>query len=185
MIVSIHQPNLVPWLPYFEKIAAADVFVVLKHCQFEKGGYQNRFNVGDTWHTMPVERGLEPIAKKCYVDAARNWQRITGKLPELAAFDDCVSDRLATMNHAIIVRACEMLGIGTLIAEDEPSDLMGTDRLVAICQAHGATTYLSGPSGRDYMDLSKFEAAGIAVEFHEAKDKRPLIDALAAAENRA
>ena len=31
----------------------------------------------------------------------------------------------------------------------------------------GADRYLSGISGREYLDVSQFEAAGVSVEFHE------------------
>ena len=51
MRVSIHQPNFVPWYPFFQKIKEVDVFVILKECQFEKNGYQNRFNFNDKWYT--------------------------------------------------------------------------------------------------------------------------------------
>src|SRR5262249_32952104 len=36
-----------------------------------------------------------------------------------------------------------------------------------ICRKLGATTYLSGPFGRDYLDLAEFEKAGIEVRFHD------------------
>jgi len=39
----------------------------------------------------------------------------------------------------------------------------GTERLVNICKKLNADTYLSGPSGRDYLDESKF--ANIKVEY--------------------
>ena len=35
-VVAIHQPNFLPWLGYFDKIARADVFVVLDDVQFPK-----------------------------------------------------------------------------------------------------------------------------------------------------
>ena len=58
MIVAIHQPNFMPWYPFFQKIAAADTFVVLTHCQFEKNNYQNRFNQRERWHTLSVNKAL-------------------------------------------------------------------------------------------------------------------------------
>ena len=47
MRVSIHQPNFVPWYPFFQKIKEVDKFIILKECQFEKNGYQNRFNFNE------------------------------------------------------------------------------------------------------------------------------------------
>ena len=39
--------------------------------------------------------------------------------------------------------------------------------LVALCRRLGARTYLSGISGREYLDESEFAAAGIEVEYQE------------------
>jgi hypothetical protein len=57
MILSIHQPNFLPWYQYFEEIQSCDVFVILKHCQFEKNNYQNRFSFNNEWQTMSVNKG--------------------------------------------------------------------------------------------------------------------------------
>lgn len=38
-----------------------------------------------------------------------------------------------------------------------------TGRLVALCRAAGADTYLAGAHGAGYMDLAQFAAAGIEV----------------------
>jgi len=38
-----------------------------------------------------------------------------------------------------------------------------TDRLIAICRAVGADTYLAGRDGATYMDRTRFEAEGIRV----------------------
>ena len=35
-IVAIHQPNFLPWLGYFDKLARADVFVLLDSVQFPR-----------------------------------------------------------------------------------------------------------------------------------------------------
>src|ERR1700757_3691267 len=58
MIVAAHQPNYLPWLGYFYKIAHCDVFVLLDDVQFTKNSYQNRTRIkgpkGPIWLTQPV-----------------------------------------------------------------------------------------------------------------------------------
>ena len=80
MIVTIHQPNFVPWYPYFQKIEQADVFVLLGNCQFEKNGYQNRFYLKDKWNTLSVKKGLELINKKYYIDPIKDWSKIKNSI---------------------------------------------------------------------------------------------------------
>ena len=62
MIVSIHQPQYVPWLPYFSKIARADTFVFLDKVQFQKNGLHNRNELknsnGRFWLTIPASAHL-------------------------------------------------------------------------------------------------------------------------------
>jgi hypothetical protein len=45
--------------------------------------------------------------------------------------------------------------------------LTGSARLVELCQLAGCETYLSGPLGRDYLDVAAFKAAGIEVRYHD------------------
>ena len=82
MKIAIHQPNFMPWYPFFEKIRSADVFVILTHCQFEKNNFQNRFNMLDRWNTMSVNKGLEPIQNKKYLEPQRDWNKIKENLKE-------------------------------------------------------------------------------------------------------
>ena len=182
MIVSIHQPNFLPWSTFFEKVSSADVFVVMGDCQYEKNGYQNRFNIGEKWYTMSVARGMIPINKKKYTNAQGDWETIKRKLPdyraELELFEDCISEDLYETNYGIIKKAAKMLGIETKIVKDEKTGLTATDRLVRLCQIHNATTYISGPSGRDYLDMAAFEKAGVSVRFSTASKGAPLIKEL-------
>ncbi len=48
-------------------------------------------------------------------------------------------------------------------------DVEGTKSqlILNICKASGASTYLSGPFGRDYLDSAAFAHEGIALEFHD------------------
>lgn len=178
MKIAIHQPNFIPWMPLFNKIESADVFVLLGHCQFEKGGFQNRFRLSpeSKWNTMSVRGGLESILSKRYSNHSEDWAKIRGRFPNLSAFDDLVCESLWKTNVAVIKRACEMLGIKTAIEVDWPTGAVGGDRLVEICKRFGATAYLSGPSGKRYMDVGIFKENGIELELHTCEDKRSLAE---------
>jgi len=181
MIVSIHQPNFMPWLPYFRKIAMCDVFVVLTHCQYEKNGYQNRFNIGDTWYTMSVNKGLVPISAKKYANPLSDWSKIkSGFGNKLDQFDQYVNENLWKMNYDIICHISNKLGIKTKICLDYQTELKSTDRLVDICKTHGATKYIAGSSGTKYMEMNKFSDNNIEVDIQVIQDidKIPIVDLL-------
>lgn len=169
---------------FFQKMEQSDVFVILSHAQYEKGGYQSRFNIGDDWYGMSVNRGLEPIECKRYINPEKDWRRLKNRLPQhkeiLNCFDDCISESLFKTNTRIIQRITQALDIKTEIQFDYQTDLTATERLVDICNTYGADTYLSGISGKKYLDLSLFEKRGIKVIFQDeaTMDKRPILKVL-------
>jgi hypothetical protein len=77
-----------------------------------------------------------------------------------------------------------VMGIDTSLVQ--ASDMVPTpehpdERLIAICQQLGADTYLAGPTGPDYMDLERWEKAGIGVviqEFQHPDYQQPFGDFL-------
>src|SRR3954469_24808552 len=89
MIVAIHQPSYLPWLGYLDRMARADVFVLLDHVQFERGNFQNRTMIrmnggggaAKRWLTVPVvqrsqkERILEKEIDN-RLEGARSWAPI-------------------------------------------------------------------------------------------------------------
>lgn len=152
MRIAIHQANFIPHFPYFEKMAMADIFVILTECQFEKGGYQNRQKINGSWWTKPVCHGLEPLNDKRYTDG----------------------NNLVTLNMEWIEAIAHTLGIDTShIAYDFKTDLEGTDRLIEICQQYGADEYISSPDATaKYLDAEKFSDAGIRIiPFHSQHKK--------------
>ncbi len=187
--IAIHQPNFFPTYAYFQKIEQCDKFIIMRHCQFEKNNYQNRFKINNGinggWATMTVNRGLEPISKKKYLHYEEDWKKIKLNLPqyakELSLFDKIITDGkgdLETTNSAIIVEIVSLLGIKTIIDYDYPSILKSTDRLINILMYYKADSYLSGSSGRHYLDLQKFTNIGLPVEFQENQDYTPILEIL-------
>src|SRR5207245_2862485 len=60
MIVTIHQPNYLPYLGFFHKMANADVLVLYDTAQYSKQlGFHNRNRIktpqGAQWLTVPVQ----------------------------------------------------------------------------------------------------------------------------------
>lgn len=183
MLVTIHQPNFMPWYPFFQKMEEADIFVILKNCQFEKNGFQNRFNINKNWYTMSTKKGLDPICTKSYLNPQKDWQKIKNKLPEyhdtLCLFDEDITDNLSETNINIIQRINSLLGINTTIEQDFPTDKRSTSRLVEICRTYQATKYLSGPSGKSYLDIEEFNDQNIEVVYANSDPiKEPILKVL-------
>jgi len=184
MIVSIHQPNLMPWVPFFDKIKKSDIFVILGHCQFEKNNFQNRFMINEKWQTLRVKKGNNPIIEKEYIDSKQDWETIKRKLPQyreaLEKMDYCISNNLLETNTKIIKHICKELNIKTKIEEDFKTNSTKTERLVEICQHYKANKYLSGPSGKNYIDLDGFKKAEIDISYQDSSLSRekPILECL-------
>tara|TARA_R110000824_G_scaffold368992_1_gene558383 strand:+ start:543 stop:1115 length:573 start_codon:yes stop_codon:yes gene_type:complete len=184
MTLTIHQPNFMPWYPFFQKMGQADVFVILQNCQYEKNGFQNRFNISNKWYTMSARKGKQPIMDKTYVEPAKDWHKIKTNLPQyshiLELFDECISENLPVTNVAIIKKIKDLLNIDTKIVFDFQTELKATDRLVELCDFYNAETYISGLSGKSYLELEKFKNENINVIFQEEEDmkKEPIIKIL-------
>lgn len=184
MRIAIHQPNFFPYYGFFQKMEDVDLFVIMTNCQFEKNNYQNRFNLNGEWFTMSVNKGLEPIKNKRYVNYLNDWNWIKQKIerfipyPTMCYFDYCIKENLANTNIMIIKRLATILDIPTKIVYDYDTDLKGTDRLVDICKHYGATQYLSGISGKNYLELKKFNDAGIEVYFQENIINKPILEVI-------
>lgn len=182
MIATIHQPNFMPWYPFFQKLETADVFVFLTHCQFEKNNFQNRFNMNDRWLTMSVNKGLDNICEKQYANPSRDWIKMKKGLHgyNLEIFDDCISDNLSDTNIKIIKKICNLLNIETRIINDYDTNYKGTERLINICKSVGASKYISGIGGRNYMDINLFLENEIELIFQDEENmiKKPILQIL-------
>lgn len=182
MTVTIHQPNFLPWYPFFQKIQQADVFILLGHCQFEKGGYQNRFQLNGLWNTMSTNSGKHNIVDKSYINYQRDWSKIKTNLSNyrsiLDELDYCISDNLYETNKTIIKHFLNKLQIHTKFVEDVPTELTSSERLLMLCKKVGATKYLAGQGGKDYLDETLFSREGIEVIYQDNINKIHVLDYL-------
>lgn len=193
LTVTIHQPETLPWLGFMDKFRQCDVFVLLDHIQFSKHGFQNRNRIrtlapqGWSWLTVPVRTKGSSLQRICDVHIDTNaygWRRkhvgllkqsyhdapfFERYIPTIESLYGCEWDRLVDFNIAIIEWLTNSFGIERLMLRSSELDVSGarSELLLAICKRVGATEYLSGISGREYLDVGLFESAGIAVRFQE------------------
>ena len=187
MKVAIHQPHYLPWLGYLAKWAAADLFVFLDTVQYEKNGWQNRNRIktadGAQWLTVPVHARFGTRIVDVTVDAEQSWptrhlraiESAYGMAPHWPLIRDALGqlyaerrERLAPtavasaefLARAVGVTTPTRLASSLPVVDDDP-----TGRLVALCQAVGADTYLAGGHGATYMDSKRFAEAGIRVHY--------------------
>ena len=192
MIVAAHQPNFLPWLGFFDKLARADVLVLLDDVQFPRTGagvWTNRVGVlaeGERrWLTVPVERagrGLQ-LVNEVRIDPSQQWKRKLVRTLEqhyarAAAYEETFpfvrsllefeSDRLAAYNEAGLRSLARELGLAEArlrLSSELGAQGSGTDLLVDLTLAVGGTTYLSGDGAGGYQDEDRFRAAGLELRF--------------------
>jgi WbqC-like protein family len=191
MIVSINQPAYLPWLGYFHRIAVSDTHIVLDHVQFEKNSFTNRNKIrtleGWCWLTVPVmtagKFGHLPINEIEIVNekkwAAKHWQSLRLNYAKAAFFaqhaayfEDVYARpwrKLADLAGEITAYLLKAFDIKTALHFSSRIKASGKkDELVLnLCRELGATVYLSGPLGRNYLREDLFRNAGITVRYDD------------------
>lgn len=184
MILSVHQPQYIPWLGYFDKIAKSDCFLFLDRVQYKPREFQNRNKIrtqeGWIWLTVPVVskgKARQAICD-CTIDNTFPWQRQHLKSLKVwyakakffaeyfPFFEELYNEsweKLVDLNVHIINYILKQLSISKPIYFESQLDIsrQRTDRIIEICQKLKADTYLSGIGGKEYLEEEKFAQAGI------------------------
>jgi len=187
--LAIIQSNYIPWKGYFDIIDRVDTFMILDDVQFSKNTWRNRNRLktpkGPVWLTIPVVTGGkfgQTIAEVEIADrswAEKHWQQWRQHYAKAPFFDEygkklealyqeaASFGRLSEVNIFFLRALCSWLGIKTefINSVDHPVEGTKTDRVVNLCRSAGADFYLSGPAAQDYIEVEKFEAAGIALQY--------------------
>jgi len=173
--VTIHQPEHFPYMGFFQKIAAADLFIVLDNVKFKKNDFQNRNKIktlagADDWITVPVEKkAASKNIKDVLVSSDPRWRKkLLKKIYQNLKFDATdiyAHDKLIDINMASIQWAMKQMGITTKMIFSSEIDAEGNKSLLLtnLLKSVGAKKYISGPGGKDYLDLSLF--GDIEIEF--------------------
>ncbi|MEO7167155.1 MAG: WbqC family protein [Chthoniobacterales bacterium] len=189
MKLAIMQPYLLPYIGYFQLMAAVDKFVIYDDVQFIKGGWinRNRILLGGREHafTAPL-LGASPNRLINEIELVQNtgWRRkvlrtieqaYTGAahyaevLPLLSRIVSYPERQLtAYLLHSLEVLKTYLEIPASLIntsATYQNQDLKGQERILDICRREGASVYVNASGGRDLYRSEAFRAQGIALRF--------------------
>lgn len=193
MTVSIMQPAYLPWPGYLHRILHADLHLVLDDVALDTSSrtrFTNRNRVrtpdGWCWLTVPLRtRGHRdaPIDALTVADD-QGWRpkhrgtlhALYARAPafaEHAAFFDAVYARpwthLVDLVRHTTAYLLDAFAVPTPVRRAAELGVTSAkaDRILDLCLAAGATRYLSGPFGRDYLDADAFTRAGIELVYHD------------------
>jgi len=185
-MIAIHQPNYLPWLGYFYKIAICDIFLILDNVQYEKNGLTNRVRIktpnDGAWLSLPIKRKFSQLInevelvnsseeKKRHIKTIElNYKKakyFNYLFPELEEILNKDWKYLADLNIELIKFLKNKMGIKTKIEIASNYNVSGksTDLLVNFCKIFNANIYLSGSGGKKYQEEAKFENEDIKLKY--------------------
>lgn len=191
--VAIHQPNYLPWLGYFHKIACVDHFVFLDDVQLPLGkSYCSRVRIlrtgGLQWLTVPVIKGQNVMIMDARI-ADDRWKRkhvrtielAYGKTPFFGKFWPAIrhkilnaGDSLAELNIALIQDISTKSGLKTTFSRSSglcSECVEDHERILEIVKEVGGSVYLSGcgQGSKRYIREERFRDEGIALEWQDLR----------------
>ena len=189
--VAIHQPNYLPWIGYFHKIALVDEFIFFDDVQLPQGkSFCSRVKIlgtnGSQWLTVPVSKGADVMIKDARI-VDDGWRRKHLKTleisyrksphfdlwwPEVSRILGGADDRLVELNIALIEAISRLAGLKTQFRRASELDIGegdASDHIDRILHAVGCGTYVSGQGAgsRRYIDDDKIRSMGMRLEWQE------------------
>ena len=191
MRVGIMQPYFLPYIGYFQLIAAVDLFIVYDNIKYTKKGWINRnrmlLNGTDTTFSLPLRKDsdyLNVVDRELSSDFGREkflnqmrgayikapqFNAVWPMLEKIVGYED---NNLFRYIYNSIIEICRYLEIKTRIClSSEVSidhELKSQDKVIALCKAVNATIYINTSGGIDLYSKEVFDGAGLQLSFIKA-----------------
>jgi len=194
MRIGIHQPNFLPWMGYFYKIAQCDTFVLLDHVEFTKKSYTKRVKIhksknleADQYLTVPLQKHSDHASiHSLKLMENEKWQKKTRnqiydtyhKSPYYHQIEPLVdrffnqpqmSDSFSNFNIEIIKCVAELLELKPqwILSSELGIEYSGIDINLEIVKHLGGHTYISGMGAKKYQDEDSFINNKIELQYSD------------------
>lgn len=195
MKVAIMQPYLFPYIGYFQLMSAVDEFIVYDNIQFSKKGWINRnrilVNGSDAYITLPLKKDSDYLdVKDRYLSDDWNTERkkILNRITEsyrkapqfsivfpliekVILFEEknlfrFIFNSLQEVNAFLEIKT--PLVISSTIDIDH--QLKSEKKVMALCKARNATTYINPIGGVELYNKDEFKNEGLDLQFLKANN---------------
>ena len=173
MVITIHQPEFMPWLGFLDKSSLADTLILLDNVQYNHKYFQNRNKIKDVggkgiWLNVPIIRNGKTrnigLIKDIKIDNTQKWGKkilktiefnynnspyFTKYYPHLEEIFLQKWDLLVDLNIYIIKKAFEIFEIKTKIVRSSELNVegVGEELILKLCKEYPTKQYISGPTG--------------------------------------
>lgn len=188
MKTAIMQPYFLPYIGYWQLINSVDIFVIYDDIQYTKKGWfnRNRFlqNGKDVLFSIPLKKDSDYLnvgerfissefdRKKLIAQFKNAYAKapyLKETMPLLEEIINCDETNLFKYIHNSVTKICEYLKIDTKIVISSTLDinkeLKAEKKVLALCKATGATTYINAIGGIELYDKEEFAQNGIDLTF--------------------
>lgn len=190
--VTIHQPMYLPYPGIFNKMKNADIFVFLDDAQYSDGYYYNRNRIktprGVLMLTIPIVKSFSQKLNEVSIATNIKWQKKHlkslyanySRADYFSSYIDFFEEiynihwkNLHDLNTKTMVHIKESLDINVPVyySSELKCETTGTQHIIDICRTLDADVYLSGISGKGYLDRKLFESNNIKLEYQEYVSK--------------
>ncbi len=186
--VAVMQPYFLPYVGYFQLIASVDRFIIYDNIKYTKKGWinRNRLLAGgtDQLFSLPLRSGSDslPVRDRVLADdfqphkllaqfhgayrSAPEFARVYALLERIVLHSD--RNLFAYILHSVKA-VCAELGIGTVIQVSSEVEIDHTlkhqEKVLALCAATVATTYVNAIGGTELYAKEDFAARGVELRF--------------------
>jgi hypothetical protein len=191
--IAIMQPYFFPYIGYFQLINAVDEFVIYDNIQFTKKGWINRnrilVNQKDDYISLPIKKDSDYLnvnqrflSDTWPIDSKKMLNRIVEsyrKAPQFeqvyTLFEKCLKveeQNLFNFVQNSLIETLNHLSINTKIVESSSIEidhqLKSEEKVLAICKAKNASTYINPSGGIELYSKERFERNGIKLQFQKS-----------------
>ena len=194
MIVSIHQPNYLPWLGYFYKIWASDTFVLHDNVEYTKHSFTKRVFIRKTpvsterhYLSVPLRRHSDfSLIRDLKICNEQNWQQkqinkifyVYHNAPFFNKYFPAIKKAilqskqktfLSELNRDLILNILDFLNIKTpiFLSSDLPVEGFKADEYNAEIAAYlGGNLYLSGTGAMKYQFKTTYSERNISLIYN-------------------
>jgi len=194
VILTAHQPNYLPYLGFIEKIAKADIFLIVDNVQFVKRGpfgwiHRNKIRNPQGWQWLSLDcltkgkyqQNINEVQfKPGSPHLRKHWRAIEVNYQKAPYFEQYSHffkaiyleqewKSLADLSSTLIKSLMDAFDINVPLNRTSTLNITGkaSELIVNMCLEVGASSYLSGIHGKDYLNLPLFEEKGIELIFQD------------------